>query len=144
MTTDNATSRWEQQKDGSFVPERIFSYRDTPTDNGGWQAPTYGTNAGAQGTPWFGVQFRKDRHGYVHLRGNVLFSGAVAPGATILTLPAGYRPGVQHRQVSWGSPGGTEQALRLDIVTDGTVFSNATFANTNWVSLSGIHYLAEG
>jgi hypothetical protein len=144
MTTDNATSRWEQQPDGSFVPERIFSYRDTPRDNGGWVKPTLGANIADFGSPFGGVRVRKDSLGFVHMKGLTQIGAALTTLYVQFTLPVGYRPGITHLTSCWAQSGGVEKQIRMDLQADGLVYSTATFANLDWVSFNGITYLAEG
>jgi hypothetical protein len=73
--------------------------------------------------------------------GMVILRGIVKNGTdvNILTLPAGYRPGVQVL-LSVGTAA-TSGVCRLDITTAGLLYH--TGGNNQWISLNGINFLAE-
>lgn len=83
-----------------------------------------------------GAGYFKDHLGRVHLRGMVK-GGTGTAGTTIISLPAGYRPGtVQHL-----FPVMSNSAIgRIDITTGGSIILNA--GSAAWVSLSGINFKA--
>jgi hypothetical protein len=77
--------------------------RQTPTIGNGW----VGTN----------VSFYKDALGIVHLDGAV--DGTAATGATIFTLPIGYRPTPNNAQLILTGTTGVSRSLIIH--TDGSV-----------------------
>ena len=79
----------------------------------------------------------KDDNGVVHLRG-LLKSGSSAT-ATMLTLPAGYRPALRHIYPTFAS--GTT-CSRVDVHGDGTV-AGVSGTSTAYTSLDGIQFVAE-
>lgn len=80
----------------------------------------------------------RDKNGIVHLRGLVK-SGTM--GATIFTLPEGYRPA--YRELQPVIANATPNIIgRCDIYTNGNV--NATSGNNGWYSLDGTTFRASG
>jgi hypothetical protein len=85
--------------------------------------------------------FTRTSAGVVGLRG-LIKDGPIDSSANICTLPVGFRP-AQHLifQVG-GYDTGASGAARVDVYSDGTV--RVSQGQTNWVSLSGITFLAAG
>lgn len=103
--------------------------------------PPLGTNVADFGSGYDGPRYWKDPVGLVHLRGGIGFTGSVASGGTLLTLPSGFRPGFTSSFVAPSSSG----AVRIDVSTAGVVSCNGTaFTTGGFVSLSGIYFGAEG
>lgn len=78
-----------------------------------------------------------DKNGFVHLRG-LIKSGTI--GATIFTLPVGYRPATTliFAAVNSSSVG------RVDVASSGTVTLSASYAAGNaFLSLDGITFMAQ-
>lgn len=86
------------------------------------------------GVPYSPCGYRLLPNGLVLLKGLVKNGSA----ATMLNLPAGYRPGIQLLLNVQTSP---NVACRVDISTGGDV--NHTGGSNGWVSLNGISFLAE-
>lgn len=80
------------------------------------------------------ARYWKDADGIVHLQG-LMKNGTI--GATVFTLPAGYRPKykMMYATASLSALG------RCDVQTDGSVV--ATKGNNGWFSLDGISFPAE-
>lgn len=111
-------------------------------------APSEGVHAiGASGEPGFGAGWQNvggayetagfylDRAGVVHLRGSVRrVSGTVA---TILTLPAGYRPVARENFAAYGNGG---SAAGVAVNTDGTVVYVA--GDVGFIGIGGISFRA--
>jgi len=88
-------------------------------------------------------------NGVVSVRGLVR-SGkttATAPyeGAVIGTLPAGRRPANRLIFLTAGRSGASEVSVRVDVYADGAIvlMNNEKPATSEWLSLEGIHFLAE-
>jgi hypothetical protein len=95
-----------------------------------WTAPTL--TSGWTNAPGYQVaQYAKDAQGFVVLR-EVVTGGSTGSGATILTLPAGFRPAANERWATASAAG----TATIEIQTDGRVVPfSATGAQA---SLSGI------
>lgn len=89
----------------------------------------------AFGAPYATPGYRKDALGFVHLRGIVKNGSS---NASIATLPVGYRIGVQGLFAVPAHP-----ASYYDFHTDGTIVQGGG-SSTDYLSLDGITYLAEG
>ena len=102
------------------------------TLQGGWE--NYGASYGP-------ASYFKDASNIVHLTG-LIKSGNTASGVTVLPLPVGFRPA--YREIfSVGTGGGAGGgAGRLDVDSTGEVVTGAGLSS-NYVSLSGISFLAE-
>lgn len=103
-----------------------------------WQTPPYSNSwVDYDSTTYYGARYYKDSLGVVHLRG-LIKSGTATAGTTMLTFPAGYRPGVQmiFETVS------NDARAALTLHTDGTL-KTRTGVNNTWVSLNGITFRAE-
>jgi hypothetical protein len=84
-----------------------------------------------------------DSHNVVHLHG-VIEAGA--DGSIIMELPEGLRPAARQIFAAMSYNGSAYQAARIDVTADGEVYfftTTATWAPGDWVSLSGITFLAE-
>ena len=100
-----------------------------------WIAPTFTNSWVNYGGAYNVAGYRKDSEGWVHLRGLVK-SGT--DGASIFTLPAGYRPEYQELiQVISADASG-----RLDIHTNGNVTPQAASTSPTWISLDNIIFKA--
>ena len=91
------------------LDRRINPLTAAPT----WAAPTL-TSGWTNASGYQVAQYTKDAQGFVVLRGNVT-GGTVGSGATILTLPAGFRPAANERFTTASSSG----TATLEIQTDG-------------------------
>lgn len=102
-----------------------------------WIAPTLVNSFVNFGTPYSTAGYMKDSLGFVHLRGMVKTG---ASGATIFTLPAGYRPGINTAHYF----AGVCQSGHADLVVadTGTVTGYGTGVPI-YVSLSGVTFKAE-
>lgn len=108
---------------------------ETPAAVGGTGAPAFENSwVNFDVTTNQGLRFWKDPMGLVHIEGLVK-SGTI--GATIFTLPAGYRPDKAHVFVviSNGAIG------RCDVTATGQVVAMA--GNNTYFSLSGINFKQE-
>jgi hypothetical protein len=86
------------------------------------------------------VGFRKDPFGRVHLRGVVLFPSGCASGATLFTMPVGYRPPSAETLFDTMQ---TSAVGRVDVIAaDGRVvyIGTAITGSTGWVSLDGLYF----
>lgn len=114
-----------------------------------WQTPSYATNWLASttfngSTNWGSFQFRKDAEDNLILLG-CFKAGTTAPGATVCTLPAGYRPTKQWPvpiQMHTGPTGsGTLLAAMAEIGSSG----NLNLLSQNGLSIAtGAEYLIAG
>lgn len=113
---------------------------DLATLQTNWQTATLqnswvNVSAGAYGE----AVYMKDILGFVHLRGYIS-SGSTTLGATILTLPAGYRPDIaQNLPVMAGGVTSSNYGA-LQIGTNGTV--EYLVGGNIGISLSGITFKA--
>ena len=112
-----------------------------------WQNASYGTgwvNFDVGGANLYGgIQYMKDTLGFVHIRGLAKNTGGstLGLGATVFTLPSGYRPYENTRIAvvnndNWG---------QIEIKADGTVnlAANTSVVNNSWISLSQGYFMAE-
>jgi hypothetical protein len=81
------------------------------------------------------VQYWRDPYGVVHLRGVALRCGSV--GATIFTLPSGFRPGHLEHLAAVASTG------TVQVTVDGGGAVVSPIAVEQWQSLDGITFRAE-
>jgi hypothetical protein len=110
------------------LDRRINPLTAAPT----WTAPTL-TSGWTNAAGYQAAQYAKDAQGFVVLRGNVT-GGSTGSGATILTLPAGFRPAANERFATASAAG----TATIEIQTDGRVVPfSATGAQA---SLSGIRF----
>ena len=88
-------------------------------------------------TDLFPAAFLKDSMAFVHLRGYAQGNNASA-GATIFTLPTGYRPTKDAEYVVNSTYG----AVRINVNSDGTVVASTGFTpgNAKWISINGITF----
>jgi hypothetical protein len=97
------------------------------------------------GSAYGKIRFYKDYTGIVHLDGLAETTGTPS-GSVIFTLPIGYRPSQQAVVIARGSPGGTETAVQLNVMTNGDVAvltpAAASFTSGSWLSLANIHFRA--
>lgn len=84
-----------------------------------WQTPTFENSWVNFAGGFAAAGYWKDAEGVVHLRG-VVKSGTV--GATIFTLPLGYRPLDRHMFAAMTD---TNTIGRVDVVADGTVVASS-------------------
>lgn len=102
----------------------------TPTMGNSWvQFATTGPNQGYQT-----LQYMIDKHSVVHMRG-LIKNGTI--GATIFTLPAGYRPA--NKQIFVGI--GAGDAARIDIDNAGVV--QVAAGSNSYVSFAQVMFRAE-
>jgi hypothetical protein len=100
-------------------------------------AETWHTATSTTFTGSLGYRYRLEgtAGGVVRLSGNAQANGAQAAGATVFTLPSGYRP-VQAVGLGQSSP--TE--LLLNVSTGGVVTTGQAFANGNFLYLDGLTF----
>lgn len=101
----------------------------------GWIAPTFTNSWVNYGAGYNDAGYRKDALGWVHLRG--LVKNGI-DGASIFTLPTGYRP--QYRELL--VCGSNDLYGRLDIPTDGTVVPASAVTSPVYVCLDGLTFKA--
>lgn len=131
------SGRWERDPDRSWRPVQPPPGADRA--GRGWAVPTLGLNVADFGSGWDGPRYARV-NGMVTLRGAAGFTGSVASGGTLLTLPPGYRPGIS-MAFAQASSGGV---VRVDVAPSGVVSCNGTaFTTGGFLSLSGIEFLAE-
>jgi len=111
-----------------------------------WVAPSLGSNITNYDTVnWDIAGYLLDSDGFVHLRGLITGSG-ITEGAVLFTLPAGYRPKLNHLFLTLGyiGSGTTSTAYRVDVQSNGQVIPRKVIATdgnpTGWFSLSGITF----
>ena len=92
---------------------------------------------------WESAGFRKDTSASrVDLRGLITNAGMPAPGSTIATLPAGYRP--LRRQMFAIQTGNPDGVGRLSIASDGRiVWDSGASGEKDYTSLSGISFYVD-
>lgn len=102
-----------------------------------WHAlPLSGQWADSSGTDWAVPGYRLDADGFVHLRGFITQTGGSA-GASVATLPTGYRPARREMHVAWSAGG----AHRVDVLPSGDIeFENAEYS---WANLNGVTFDSE-
>lgn len=128
-----------------------------PASDTGWLTPILVNSWQNYGTPYAGAAYRKV-NGVVHVQGMVK-TGDI--GVAIFTLPAGCRPAGDlmfaapvHivNDTSGAASAGTAHthplpindiAGRVTVQADGDVIFHTVDATTNYVSLSGISFLAD-
>lgn len=102
----------------------------------GWQTPTL-TSPWAVNGAWQAPQYRIDHDGFVHLRGVMFNSSAVAANTTLFTLPAGFRPvtndilGVIYTNDVFGTVG---------IASSGAVTNRQAVSSGGYIALSGASF----
>lgn len=100
-------------------------------------APTYAdANWADYGGGFTGGGYWRDALGLIHLRGLVQTSVGRAVGATIFTLPVGFRPSAQ--ELFAVNIGTTGTHGRVDVAATGQVYIQTALAASDFVSLSGI------
>lgn len=103
-----------------------------------WQAVVYSNSwVDFDAATYFGVQYYKDSLGIVHMRGAAK-NGTTTAGTTMITLPAGYRPGRALAVVV----NSNNTFARIEINPDGTI-KTGTGINTASVFFGNIHFRAE-
>ena len=122
---------------------RTLQQLETDLIVGEWITPVLLNSWEQYGNPWDTAQYLRTNDGFVHIKG-LIRNGTVANGTDLFQLPEGYRP-----QSNLVFIGGTRDpglqhatAARIDVWSDGFVKSYGD-ANTDWLSLSGIHFYAE-
>ena len=95
------------------------------------------------GTSFNEVGFYKDSVGIVHLKGLAAqwCGGGNGAGATIFTLPVGYRPLETELQVTLSN----NAVNRINVNANGTVVPELAVgsASGQWISLDGVSFRAE-
>ena len=93
---------------------------------------------GVFGTGTNDVSYHRDRNGFVHLRGTAIKCGSPVTGTTILTLPAGSRPGATETQVGYYQSGGANLVF---VEPTGEVGANSSaMPSSTWVTLDGMSF----
>jgi hypothetical protein len=112
---------------------KVLQQKSTYTT--GWTNATYTNGWATYGAQYSPARYIKDDLGVVHLDG--LVQGGTI-GASIFTLPAGFRPAYQQIHAAVTNP---NTIGRLDITTAGAVLPS-TGSNV-WFSIAGATFLAE-
>ena len=91
---------------------------------------------------WMGGRYTKLASGLVIMKGLVRNTSGASKGSgsVIGTLPVGYRP-VNTLRIASSNAGGPGDPV--DINSNGTITTNIAIANSEWVSLSSVIFLAE-
>lgn len=124
----------------------------------GWVGVTFGTGFTNYGTGYESVAYRKLPNGLVLLKGLIKTTASIAAGATMFTLPSGYRPNghsmwlCPSSQTSNTTAVGTALAVpvsqmhRVNVTAiTGTVTLNYAESTVGaYVSLEGIHFMPAG
>lgn len=105
----------------------------------GWVTPALGSSWVNYANGWSTVGYMKDSLGFVQFKG--LMQNGQSGGATVFTLPVGYRPLATIMFIVPAASG----AARIDVNTNGTVFVNTYHAggNNGYVSLNNVSFKAE-
>lgn len=96
----------------------------------------------AYGSGYATPSYYKDSMGYVTVHGLAqnTSGSSKAPGTTIATLPAGFRP---LSQISFSSPSSAVLGDRVDVLSTGVIITaNSTIANSGFVFLDCIRFYA--
>lgn len=116
---------------------------------------TYAAGWANLGAPYEEVRYYKDLSGLVHLEGYTTRTGAAfafaGAGATIFTLPVGFRPEKNMDFVDRGHDGTRGYPVIIRVLPDGSVLvagasgrgddgNAATAASGSLISVSGIHF----
>jgi len=100
-----------------------------------WTAVTFGTGWSNYGSGYQAVQYKKFGD-LVFLRGLATSGGSAwASYPTITTLPTGHRPAAR---LIFDQMANSNQAVRVDITSGGSVLWVAGGAGNNWLSLDSI------
>lgn len=99
-----------------------------------WHPIPYVNGWADYSAPYAPCGYRKLSNGLVIMKGIIQGGGA----AHMLTLPAGYRPGITMLYTSFTSP---NTPCRIDAAPDGSV--THVGGNSGWVSLCSIYFFAE-
>lgn len=113
-----------------FYPSSYAGWTNLTLQNG-W---VYYTSPAYYSTP----QYTKGSDGVVSLKG-LIKSGTGTSGTIITTLPVGYRPSAR---LLYGTVSGSQVYTRFDILPTGDIMIVGT-ANSGWLSLDNIHFVAE-
>ena len=84
--------------------------------------------------------FQKDPSGIVRLRGLVAATTSNSPGATIFTLPVGYRPTAGRVFSTRAYVASTDSTARIDITNAGAVNVPTVITASGFISLEGISF----
>jgi hypothetical protein len=84
---------------------------------------------------------RKEPNGCVSLEG-LLTPSSVTTGATITTLPVGFRPSTNQRVIAYATVGGAQSSVPIDILTSGVIQYQGP-STVSQLSLSGLRFQAE-
>lgn len=105
---------------------------------------SFGTNISQLGGSFNVVQVRKTSDGdMVEVRGCLQCSATIASGATVMTLPSGYRPPATLIIPSMCNPGGGAEAIaRLDVASTGavTLTVGTSLGSTNYIALQNMRF----
>ena len=101
-----------------------------------WSLPTMESSWVDYHADYQGASYFKDSEGMVHLRG--LIKDGSSAGATMFTLPSGYRPALREIFNTRSSTG----SCKIDVYPTGIVEAG-TGGSTSWTSLSGIKFSAK-
>jgi hypothetical protein len=115
----------------------------TPSE--AWIAPTLQNSWVNYGSPFAVAGYMKDVTGRVHLKGLVK-DGTISYPAPIFTLPVGFRPAA-HLHFAVSGSDAAESGDRFNnvvVLSTGEVAAAGPESTGAFVSLSNIHFLAEG
>lgn len=101
----------------------------------------YGTNVGPFNTAPYQLIPTYTRDGiWVQLEGLIVPSANLGAGATLFTLPVGYRPAVRKALVGLNASSGT--AIRIDVQTTGITITSPAITSGQAVSLDNMRFRA--
>ena len=139
------------------MAQKVNKSQQLAIQSSDWVTPSLGTgwtqfDTGSIPTTSTG-QYRFPRYvidgaGCVHMEGLVKANGSTntpSTNALVFTLPAGLRPGHTLRFVTIGFNGTSDIAMAFTIETNGQVLlaNPSSVPNGQWISLSGISFIAE-
>lgn len=127
-----------QQNNNTNLEQALISIAKAIEDrqdlSTGWLALNLENSWVHYNSPHEEPQYRRDRDGWVHLRGLVKNGTAV----TIATLPEGFRPNDYNIYTALSN----NVCARINVDSTGTISVGGSYS-TAWVSLAGIIFKAE-
>lgn len=105
----------------------------------GWTAPTLGASITNLGSGYATAGYYKDANRYVHLKG-VLAGAGLTAGATIFTLPAGYRPSETRLFTGVSNNGSVTGLATITVENNGAVKVNVTNGTGYFTALENARF----
>lgn len=115
LETDSTVVAGELRTQGAVLADQAIQL--SPAGGGAWAAAS--TASGYTSVTGFPVEYCLDAAGTVHIRGRINRTTAIS-GATLFTLPAGFRPSAEIRAIIDAEPV-TAFGTRVVVQTDGQV-----------------------